>query len=31
MEPQWEENHRNGWKKLLGEHFKNFVEKKAAQ
>jgi hypothetical protein len=28
LEPEWKENHRNGWNKLLGEHFKNFVEKK---
>lgn len=28
LEPEWEENHRNGWKKLLADSFKNYVETK---
>lgn len=31
LEPQWEQNHRNGWNKLLEELFKNYVEKKYAR
>ena len=31
LEPQWEQNHRNGWNKLLQELFKTYVEKKYAR
>ncbi|WP_342429994.1 metalloregulator ArsR/SmtB family transcription factor [Neobacillus sp. FSL H8-0543] len=28
LEPEWEQNHRNGWNKLLNELFKNYIEEK---
>lgn len=28
LDPEWEQNHRNGWNKLLNELFKNYVEEK---